>query len=330
MEATNPFIEKILLRCRTEKRRLAFPEGDDPRVLEAARILLEDQVLSELWLFGTPKILQKGLDDLSDKRLVLIDVRDPSLILATRNHFEERARKRGKPLTQEESAKVGDSALNQAAMYLAEGRIDAAVAGCMHTTADVIRATLKGVGLKPGIKTLSSSFVMIRGEDSYLYGDCAVIADPTAQQLAEIAEATAETFQLFFPQKTPRIAFLSFSTKGSAEHPKVAKVRAAYQLFTVRNPSLLADGELQFDAAFSSEVGERKAKGSPVAGLANCFIFPDLDAGNISYKITQRLGGFEAYGPILQGGAKPYLDLSRGASARDIFVSGLLALVKSQ
>lgn len=329
MLANNPFIGRLLERCRTEKRRLALPEGDDPRVLEAADQILALNAVSELWLLGSPEQMRKGLKNPSDQRLKLIDTKDESLIIETRNHFEERARVKGKPLAAEESAVVGSSVLNQAAMFLSQDKIDAVVAGCAHTTADVIRASLKGVGLKTGIKTLSGSFVMTRGDEIYLYGDCGVVADPTAQQLADIAEATAETFRLLIPEIAPKIAFLSFSTKGSAEHPRVDKVRQAVELFAARKTGFLADGELQFDAAFVPEVGTRKAPGSPVAGLANCFIFPDLDAGNIGYKITQRLGGFEAYGPILQGGAKPFLDLSRGANARDIMVSSLIALVKS-
>lgn len=330
MDLTHSFIEGLQARCRAQKGRLALPEGNDPRVLEAARALLQRDVLSELWLFGTPSTIQKGLGAGINERLVIIDAHDPLVIEATRNHFQERAQAKGKTLSSEDLKRLGESVLNQAAMYLAQGKIDAAVAGCAHTTADVIRATLKGVGMKPGIKTLSGSFVMTRGEEIYLYGDCGVVADPTPEQLADIAEATAETFQLLLPHLVPKIAFLSFSTKGSAEHPRVDKVKKAFQIFEARNTGFLADGELQFDAAIVPDVGQRKAKGSPVAGQANCFIFPDLDSGNLGYKITQRLGGFEAFGPILQGGAQPYLDLSRGANARDILVSGLLALIKSQ
>ncbi|RZA25330.1 MAG: phosphotransacetylase [Proteobacteria bacterium] len=329
MVVESPFVQKLLEMARAEKGRLALPEGDDPRVIEAAKSLLKADVLSELWLFGKASEIATALAN-SDKRLKLVEASDETVITQTRNHFEERARAKGKALTAEESAVIGTSVLNQAAMYLAQDKVDAVVAGCAHTTADVIRATLKGVGMKKGLKTLSGSFVMVRGKEIYLYGDCGVVADPTSEQLADIAEATADTFKLLFADSSPKIAFLSFSSKGSADHPRVDKVRDALKIFEARKTGYLADGELQFDAAFVPEIGKRKAPGSLVAGQANCFIFPDLDAGNIGYKITQRLGGFDAYGPILQGGAKPYLDLSRGANAKDIMVSGLLALIKAR
>lgn len=329
MIAINSFLQTLLNRCRSEKRRLALPEGDDPRVLAAAQELLSLDAVSELWLIGTPSLIQKSLKVAKDSRLKIVDTNDAAVIAATKDHFAERALKKGKVLSSAESAEIGLSALNQAAMYLARGEVDAVVAGCAHTTADVIRASLKGVGLKPGIKTLSGSFAMVSGDKIYFYGDCGVVADPTAEQLADIAEATAETARLLVPSLVPKIAFLSFSSKGSAEHPRVDKIRRALEIFQTKNTGFSADGELQFDAAIDPSIGKRKAPESLVAGEANCFIFPDLDSGNIGYKITQRLGGFEAYGPILQGGAKPYLDLSRGASAEDIVVSGLIAVVKS-
>lgn len=330
MSVSSAFIQTLLQRCRVQKARLALPEGDDPRVVEASKRLLEEDVLSELWVYGDLEAMKQSFKDVSDSRLKLINKHDKDLALQTKRHFEERAHSKGKTLSGEESSTVGLSVLNHAAMHLAENKVDAVVAGCVHTTADVIRATLKGVGLKAGIKTLSGSFVMARGSEVYLFGDCAVVADPNPDQLADIAAATAETFKLLIPDSAAKIAFLSFSTKGSAEHPRVSKIRDALSAFEAKKTGLLADGELQFDAAFVPDIGARKAKGSPVAGQANCFIFPDLDSGNIGYKIAQRLGGFDAYGPILQGGAKPYLDLSRGANAQDIMVSSLLALIKSQ
>ncbi len=330
MEQNNKFINDLVVRSRAKGGRLALPEGEDPRVIEATKMLLETDALRSITLFGRLEEVKRALaaQKLQNDKISVVDTDDHGVRTATLAHFQAKAAEKGKAVPPGEAAELGHSPLNQAAYYLATGKVDAVVAGCAHTTADVIRASLKGVGLKPGIKTLSGSFVMVRGDEHYIFGDCGVVADPTAEQTADIAEATADTFKQLFPEE-PKIAFLSFSTKGSAEHPRVEKMRAALSIYKKRHPESLADGELQFDAAFVPEVGARKAPGSKVAGQANCFIFPDLDSGNIGYKIAQRLGGFEAYGPILQGSLKPYLDLSRGANAKDIMVSSLLAVVRS-
>ncbi|MBC7532819.1 MAG: phosphotransacetylase [Oligoflexus sp.] len=331
MNRHDPFVAQLISRCRSQGARLALPEGDDPRVVTAAGLLLETGALAAILLFGKKDKIEALLKaaKISDPTIQIIDAEDQDLASKTLSHFESRARAKDKEIAADERAALGSSVLNQAAYYLAEGKVDAVVAGCAHTTANVIRASLKGVGMKQGIKTLSGSFVMIKAEEVFLFSDCGVVADPKAEQLADIAQATVDTFRQLFPTKRPKVAFLSFSTKGSAEHPRITKVSEATAIFKKRAPDIDADGELQFDAAYVPDVGQRKAPGSKVAGSANCFIFPDLDAGNIGYKIAQRLGGFQAYGPILQGSEKPYLDLSRGASAKDIMVSGLLAIVRS-
>lgn len=331
MLPTDPFIAELIARCKDQKARLALPEGEDPRVVEAAGQLLASGALEQILLFGKPSVIEPLLRSYAivDPKLRIVDAESPELAAKTLAHFEAKAKQRGKDIPADERDELGRSLLNQAAYYLAAGQVDAVVAGCAHTTADVIRASLKGIGLKAGIKTLSGSFVMIKGDEKFLFSDCGVVADPTAEQLADIAQATTDSFRQLFPKLTPKIAFLSFSTKGSAEHPRVQKVVEAWTLFQKRVPDIASDGELQFDAAYVPDIGQRKAPGSRVAGAANCFIFPDLDSGNISYKIAQRLGGFQAYGPILQGSEKPYLDLSRGANAKDIMVSGLLAIVRS-
>ncbi|MBC7660921.1 MAG: phosphotransacetylase [Chitinophagaceae bacterium] len=330
MTMANDFIPHLVARASPKNARLALPEGEDPRVIEAARLLLETGAPEEILLFGKVAVIERLLASvkLSDPRLRIIDSDDPGLHEETLAHFRTRAQAKGKDIDATEQLILGRSVLNQAAYYLASGKADAVVGGCVHTTGDVIRASLKGVGLKEGIKTLSGVFVMIKEEKSFLFADCGVVADPSPEQLVDIAQATAETYAQLFSSEPPRIAFLSFSTKGSAEHPSVQKMIDAVTAFKKRCPHIEADGELQFDAAYVPEVGARKAPGSPVAGIANCFIFPDLDAGNIGYKIAQRLGGFEAYGPILQGSVRPYLDLSRGANAKDIMVSGLLAITR--
>lgn len=217
-----------------------------------------------------------------------------------------------------------------AAALLGSGQVDAAVAGATRPTADVLRAGIRLVGLEPGVGTVSSCFLMVLPDGSRLaYADCAVVPDPSEEQLADIAIATSRTFTELAGQQ-PRVAMLSFSTAGSAEHASVAKVRGATEIVRAKLAGLDVDGELQFDAAMVASVGNRKAPGSSVAGHANVLIFPNLDAGNIAYKITERLGGAVAIGPILQGLAAPLNDLSRGCSATDISSLAVISAVQAR
>jgi phosphate acetyltransferase len=258
--------------------------------------------------------------DVTPGAVELIDAREPSLVGRTRAAL---AAARGSRLGESDLARYAADPVFQAALLVREGEADTYVAGAVRTTADVLRAALWLIGLAPGVKSVSSFFLMIlpgsstQPERVLTFADCGVLPDPTPEQLAELGCLAADRHRLL-TQEVPHVAFLSFSTRGSAEHPRVTKVKQAVELARAQRPDLHIDGELQADAALVPDVGRRKAPDSVVAGHGNVLVFPDLDSGNIGYKLVQRLAGATALGPILQGLARQANDLSRGCSLEDV------------
>jgi phosphate acetyltransferase len=302
------FRRQLLERAARRGARIVLCEGGDQRVQAAAERLRAERVVEPIVLGGP------GLDPARDKRLTRI----ASFL---RERRPDRVRDGVHALD------IAADPLNFGAALVALGEADGCVAGAVCPTGDVVRAALWAIGTGPGVTLVSSSFYMVMPDDSVLtFTDCAVVPEPTPGQLAEIALAAARD-RTKLVGDAPRVAFLSYSTKGSAGGPPVARVQEAAAHFQQLAPTILSDGELQVDAALNVEVGERKARGSPLAGRANVLVFPGLDAGNIGYKLVQRLSGAAAIGPILQGLARPMADLSRGAAPDDIVeVAAMVAL----
>ncbi len=315
-------INSIRERAVKYNKRIALPETDCDRTLQAA-MKAHEAKLAEIVLVGSRKYVETRAKHL-ELDLMALEIMDPEdedvRKTCAATYYEAR---KAKGLTEEEAYESVVDPLFCAAALLKQGNVDGSVAGRIHSTADVLRALLRIVGTKDGCKTVSSCFIMATPQRSlgrngmFIFADGGVVPQPTAEQLADIAISTAESAKLYF-EVEPRIAMLSFSTKGSAGHPDVEKVVEATKLAQQRRPDLLIEGELQADAAIIPEIAEAKCPGDRLAGRANVLIFPDLDAGNIAYKLVQRLTGGEAYGPLVQGLAKPGLDLSRGATADEI------------
>lgn len=314
-------IHQLRHAAMTNRKRILLPESADPRVMQAAAELAAQNIVQTVFITLPDGVLTapKGVEVFSE--------------LSDANDWRERAAaaltefRAAKGMTLDKARVALENPLLLAALLVRLGYADGCVAGSIATTADVLRAGIQGLGLAKGAKQVSSIFIMeLRDGRLLSFGDCAVNPDPDSVALADIAICSAKSHELLTGQ-TPSVALLSFSTRGSAEHPNVEKVRAALGHVQVACPELAVDGEMQFDAALVPEIAQKKAPNSVVAGRANVFIFPDLNAGNIGYKIAERIGGAKAIGPVLQGFAKPWMDLSRGCSAEDIANVAVIAAV---
>lgn len=313
------FLDGVRDRAAARPRRIVLPEGVDERTLAAAARLAREKLVVPLVVGGDEIAAELGRLGAAG-----VEVLNPAAHPAREALAARLLRRRAaKGMSAEDAFRLAADPLLFGALLVAEGGADGCVAGAVNTTGDVLRAALWGVGPAEGIRTVSSSFYMVvpefrgAGEEVLTYTDAAVVPEPDAAQLADIAVAAARARRALVGDE-PRVAFLSYSTHGSAEGPSIDRVRRALELFREREPGVAADGELQVDAALVEAVGARKAPGSPVAGRANVLVFPDLDAGNIAYKLTQRLARAAAVGPVVQGLARPCCDLSRGASVDDV------------
>ena len=315
-------IDEIRSKAQSIYKTIILPESEDPRVLEAAQELIKEKIAKVILIGEKDDVIanakSKGVSIDGAEIISVNDSRYKDDFAA--KYYELR---KAKGMTPENAAKAMQNSIFFAAMLVKEGLADGYVAGSIATTGDTLRPAIQILKTAPGIKTVSSFFLMVLPDKSFgvngsmIFADCGVVPDPTTEQLAEIAICSAENCKKLLGAE-PKVAMLSFSTKGSAKHPSLDKVIDATEILKKSRPELIVDGELQFDTAVVPAIAKKKAPGSAIEGDANVFIFPDLNSGNIAYKLTQRLAKAEAIGPLVQGTAHPINDLSRGCSVSDI------------
>lgn len=327
------FLDQIKERAKADKKTIVLPESMDPRTFEAAEKVLKEDI-ANIVIIGTPEEIAENSKGYDISGATIIDPFTYEKTEEYLNLFVELRKSKG--LTYEEAKKtaLGDY-MYYACLMVKAGDADGVVSGACHSTANTLRPSLQIIKTKPGVKLVSAFFVMVvpdceyGADGAFIFADSGLEQNPDPEKLAAIAACSAESFELLV-QKEAMVAMLSHSTMGSAKHDDVTKVVEATRICKENNPEIKVDGELQLDAAIVPSVGESKAPGSPVAGKANVLVFPDLDAGNIGYKLVQRLAKAEAYGPITQGIAMPINDLSRGCSADDIVGVVAITCVQAQ